>query len=295
MPKEHFDSKHKFLPRSEILDYEEIVLIVNSLIPLGLKKVRLTGGEPLLRKDICELIKMLPEELDIAMTTNGILLEKYAPKLKKSGLKRVTVSLDAIDIETFQAMGDTKETPETVLRGIETARLAGLKVKINTVIRAGYNEHSINKISERFVGSDVIVRFIEFMDVGETNSWNLDEVLTGEQMRKMFESLEMVQPNHNGEVAKRFLHGQQELGFIESVSKPFCGDCNRARLSADGSLFTCLFASVGHDLKAMIRLGATRKDIRDAICTIWESRDDAYSETRSTTNRPKIEMSFIGG
>ena len=202
MPREHFD-EHKFLAKKEILSYEELALIVESLVPLGLTKVRLTGGEPLLRRDVCSFIKMLPKELDIAMTTNGILLEKFAQELADSGLNRVTVSLDALDTETFQAMGDTNETPETVLRGIEAARMAGLTVKVNTVIRAGYNEHSVEKVAERFVGTDVIVRYIEFMDVGETNSWNNEDVITGEMMRNMLDNLVPVAANHRGEVANR--------------------------------------------------------------------------------------------
>ena len=294
MPKEHFDS-HQFLDKLEILTYEELSLIVESLIPLGLTKVRLTGGEPLLRRDVCSFIEMLPKNLDIAMTTNGILLEKYAEDLAKSGLNRVTVSLDALDTETFQAMGDTKEKPETVLRGIEAARMAGLKVKVNTVIRAGYNEHSIEKIADRFVGTDVIVRYIEFMDVGETNSWNNDEVITGEMMRKMLDSIVPIDANHRGEVANRYMRGSQELGFIESVSKPFCGDCNRARISADGSLYTCLFASQGNDLKSILRMGASKEQIAEAVRSIWSKRDDAYSQNRGLNVDAKVEMSFIGG
>ncbi len=220
MPREHFDG-HEFLSREEILTYEELAFVVESLVPLGLQKIRLTGGEPLLRRDVCDFIKMLPKELDLAMTTNGLLLEKFADELAESGLDRVTVSLDALDVETFQAMGDTKETPETVLRGIEAARLAGLKVKVNAVIRAGYNEHSVEKIAERFIGTDVIVRYIEFMDVGETNSWDNGEVITGEMMRSMLENLSTMEPNHIGEVANRYKRGTQEIGFIESVSKPF--------------------------------------------------------------------------
>ena len=294
MPREHFDS-HDFLAKEEILSYEELTTVVESLIPLGLTKVRLTGGEPLLRRDVCSFIEMLPKELDLAMTTNGILLERFAADLAASGLNRVTVSLDALDVETFQAMGDTDETPETVLRGIEAARMAGLTVKVNTVIRAGYNEHSVEKVAERFVGTDVVVRYIEFMDVGETNSWNDDEVITGEMMRAMLENLQPVKQNHVGEVANRYMRGNQEIGFIESVSKPFCGDCNRARISADGSLYTCLFASKGNDLKSLLRMDATKEQIADAVRSIWSIRDDAYSQNRGNQVQEKVEMSFIGG
>ena len=294
MPREHFDS-HDFLAKEEILSYEELTTVVESLIPLGLTKVRLTGGEPLLRRDVCSFIEMLPKELDLAMTTNGILLERFAADLAASGLNRVTVSLDALDVETFQAMGDTDETPETVLRGIEAARMAGLTVKVNTVIRAGYNEHSVEKVAERFVGTDVVVRYIEFMDVGETNSWNNDEVITGEMMRAMLENLQPVKQNHVGEVANRYMRGNQEIGFIESVSKPFCGDCNRARISADGSLYTCLFASKGNDLKSLLRMDATKEQIADAVRSIWSKRDDAYSQNRGNQVQEKVEMSFIGG
>ena len=294
MPREHFDS-HDFLAKEEILSYEELTTVVESLIPLGLTKVRLTGGEPLLRRDVCSFIEMLPKELDLAMTTNGIFLERFAPDLAAAGLNRVTVSLDALDVETFQAMGDTDETPETVLRGIEAARMAGLSVKVNTVIRAGYNEHSVEKVAERFVGTDVVVRYIEFMDVGETNSWNNNEVITGEMMRAMLENLQPVKPNHVGEVANRYMRGNQEIGFIESVSKPFCGDCNRARISADGSLYTCLFTSKGNDLKALLRMGATKEQIAEAVRSIWSIRDDAYSQNRGNQVQEKVEMSFIGG
>ena len=295
MPREHFGSDHVFLAKKEILSYEELTTIVESLIPLGLSKVRLTGGEPLLRKDICKFIKMLPSELDIAMTTNGLLLERFAKDLAEAGLDRVTVSLDAVDVETFQAMGDTNEVPETVLLGIEAARKFGLGVKVNTVIRAGYNEHSVKMVADRFIGSDVIVRYIEFMDVGQTNSWNLDEVITGEMMRKMFDQIKPIDANHVGEVANRYTRGSQELGFIESVSKPFCGDCNRARISADGSLYTCLFASSGNDLKAMLRMNASQNDIADAVRSIWTKRDDAYSQNRGEIDNERVEMSFIGG
>ena len=295
MPREHFGSNYEFLDKKEILTYEELAIVVESLMPLGLSKVRLTGGEPLLRKDICTFIRMLPQELDLAMTTNGILLEKFAQQLADSGLNRVTVSLDAVDVETFQAMGDTNEVPETVLRGIEAARKVGLGVKVNTVIRAGYNEHSVKMVADRFIGSDVIVRYIEFMDVGQTNAWNLDEVITGDMMKQMLDDLKPLKANHIGEVANRFLRGSQEIGFIESVSKPFCGDCNRARISANGSLYTCLFASTGNDLKSLIRMNASKIQIGEAVRAIWTIRDDAYSQNRGVIDDEKVEMSFIGG
>ena len=295
MPREHFSDEYEFLAKSEILSYEEIALIVKSMIPLGLEKVRLTGGEPLLRRDINNLISLIPSELDIALTTNGLLLGKYSTLLAEAGLKRVTVSLDAIDEVTFQKMGDTKESPSKVLDGIDSALAAGLNVKVNAVIRKGVNEHSVKQISDHFADSEVIVRFIEFMDVGETNSWAFDEVLTGDEMRKILQPLTKMQENYPGEVANRYSRGKQELGFIESVSKPFCGSCNRARLSADGKIFTCLFANQGNDLKSILRFGANELQIRDAVTKIWESRDDAYSEQRGKKDYTKVEMSYIGG
>ncbi len=251
--------------------------------------------EPLLRRDIGELISQLPNKLDIALTTNGLLLGDNAEMLMNSGLDRVTVSLDAIDVKTFQEMGDTKENPEKVLNGIQSALDVGLQVKVNTVIRKGINEHSVNQISEHFEGTDVIVRFIEFMDVGETNSWDLEEVFTGDEMRKLLLPLSPISGNYEGEVANRYQKGSQELGFIESVSKPFCHSCNRARLSADGQIYTCLFANKGNDLKSIIRMGATESDIENAMKTIWSNRDDAYSENRGKVSHSKVEMSYIGG
>ena len=295
MPREHFSGDHQFLDKSEILSYEEISFVVKSMLPLGLEKVRLTGGEPLLRRDIGELISQLPNKLDIALTTNGLLLGDNAEMLVNSGLDRVTVSLDAIDVKTFQEMGDTKETPEKVLIGIQSALDVGLQVKVNAVIRKGINEHSVNQISEHFEGTDVIVRFIEFMDVGETNSWDLEEVFTGDEMRKLLLPLSPISGNYEGEVANRYQKGSQELGFIESVSKPFCHSCNRARLSADGQIYTCLFANKGNDLKSIIRMGATESDIENAMKTIWSNRDDAYSENRGKVSHSKVEMSYIGG
>ena len=297
MPREHFDS-HEFLAKKEILSYEELTTVVESLVPLGLTKVRLTGGEPLLRRDVCSFIEMLPKELDLAMTTNGILLERFAKDLAAAGLNRVTVSLDALDVETFQAMGDTNETPETVLRGIEAARMAGLTVKVNTVIRAGYNEHSVERVAERFVGTDVVVRYIEFMDVGTTNGWAMEDVVTAAEIRQQFDHLTPLPANKIGEVAKRYqLPNGGEVGLITSVTEPFCGDCSRARLSADGHLYTCLFASKGLDLLTPMRMGASDAELLSLIEECWESREDRYSEIRSeeTSVHPRIEMSFIGG
>lgn len=295
MPREHYSHEHNFLPKAEILSYEELALVVDSIIPLGLEKVRITGGEPLMRRDIFEFIAMLPKNLDIAMTTNGIMLADNASKLKKAGLDRVTVSIDALDNETFQMMSDSDYYPSQVLEGIEAALSSGLTVKVNCVVRSGINEHAVKQIANHFHDTDVIVRFIEYMDVGETNSWKLDEVVTGEQMRKQFEGLQAISPNHLGEVVNRYNWNGQEIGFIESVSKPFCGDCSRARISADGSLFTCLFASKGHDLKGIIRMGANAREISKAIRSIWKNRDDAYSEKRGIIKQEKIEMSYIGG
>ena len=295
MPKEHYNNEHVFLPKSEVLSYEEFALIIESLVPLGLEKVRITGGEPLMRRDLPNFIAMLPKNLDIAMTTNGIMLARHVKQLKEAGLDRVTVSLDAIDTDTFQKMSDSNYQPEMVLTGIKAALQAGLGVKVNCVVRAGINEHAVREITNYFNGSDVVVRFIEFMDVGETNSWNLDEVISGDEIRSRFEGLEPLKPTHKGEVANRYNWNGQELGFIESVSKPFCGDCSRARISANGSLYTCLFASKGYDLKGIIRMGATESDIAKAVRSIWTDRDDAYSELRGIVKQEKIEMSYIGG
>jgi cyclic pyranopterin phosphate synthase len=283
------------LPKSEILSYEEIAQLTASMIPLGLEKVRLTGGEPLLRRNIERLIEMMPKGVDLAMTTNGILLENMAQKLWDAGLKRVTVSLDAIDEDTFRKMADSDVSPAQVLAGIDAALEVGMKVKVNVVVKRGVNEHSVEEMVDYFANTGVIVRFIEFMDVGETNHWRLDDVVTGDQMREMLGELEEMPPQYVGEVARRFHIAGQEVGFIESVSRPFCGNCNRARISADGSLYTCLFASKGHDLRGLIRLGASDEQIAEAVKSIWEGRDDAYSELRGQTEKPRVEMSFIGG
>ena len=306
MPREHFGSDHSFLPRDELLSYEEITEVVRGMLPLGLQKLRLTGGEPLLRKNIASLISMLRNlsgTIDIALTTNGALLRKHAQSLREAGLNRVTVSLDAIDAELFQIMADSpKWTPDDVLGGILEARRVGLGVKINTVIKKGVNENQILPLFQRFYELKIPLRFIEFMDVGNTNSWNLNDVVSGREIREVIEheygGVSPVARSIRGEVAQRFsLEDGYEFGCIESVTSPFCGDCTRARLSANGSMYTCLFASKGNDLKSLLRMGASPENISTAIMDIWSKRSDRYSEerTKQTKPREKVEMSFIGG
>ena len=309
MPKETYE-EHKFLPRSGILTFEEITQIVDSLSPIGLKKVRLTGGEPLLRRNITELITMLRNghsELDIALTTNGVLLAKMANALADSGLNRVTISLDSLNENQYKELADVENsaTPESVIQAIEIAQAAGLTCKVNTVVQAGVNEDQVVPLIERLGPLGVPIRFIEFMDVGMTNDWNLDKVVTGAKLREMISQklgpLEKVAPGHKSDVARRWKTPQGwEIGFIESISSPFCGDCSRARLSADGHIFTCLFSNKGHDIKSIIRMEATNDEIAQAIQSIWQARDDAYSEQRGkntgqASGNDKIEMSFIGG
>ena len=306
MPREHFDSEYEFLPKEKIISYEEIILIIKSALPLGLKKIRITGGEPLIRKDISKLIKMireLDEQIDIAMTTNGVLLRKNIQLLKKSGLNRVTVSLDSIDNDLFREITDSNFEVKDVLDGIEAAIEAGIKVKINSVIKRNLNEGQLIPLIEKSIDYNVPIRFIEFMDVGSTNSWNLDSVVTGSEMRKIiqqkFGPLVQKKSNYFGEVAKQWtiLDKEYDFGFIESISSPFCGSCTRARISSNGHLFTCLFSEKGNDILSMIRMDAGVSDISRAIQNIWNSRNDKYSEERkdNTDERVPIEMSYIGG
>ena len=306
MPREHFGSDHVFLPRSDLLTYEEIVTVVESLLPAGLEKVRLTGGEPLLRSDVTVLVRLLKAtgpRLDLALTTNGALLSKHAKELADAGLNRVTVSLDALDPTTFAAMADTtKATPSDVLDGIDAAMNAGLGVKVNTVVRRGVNESEILPLAEACAQRGVPLRFVEFMDVGNTNAWEMAEVVSGAEVRTRIEQRFGPLTPHQGqgvhEVARRFTTADgQEFGFINSVTQPFCGDCSRARLSANGSLYTCLFSSSGNDLKAMLRMQATTDDIRAAIKRVWTDRNDRYSMERQEHqgSTQKVEMSFIGG
>ena len=306
MPREHFDSNYKFLPKEKIISYEEIILIIKSALPLGLKKIRITGGEPLIRKDISKLIKMirdLSEEVDIAITTNGVLLKKNIQLLKQSGLNRVTVSLDSLDAKLFKEITDSNYGVTDVLEGIESAIDAGIEVKINSVIKRNLNEGQLIPLIEKSIEYNVPIRFIEFMDVGSTNSWNLDSVITGSEMRKIiqqkFGPLVQKKSNYFGEVAKQWtiVAREYDFGFIESISSPFCGSCTRARISSNGHLFTCLFSEKGHDILSMIRMDAEVYDISRAIQNIWNNRNDRYSEERKDLSKERVpvEMSYIGG
>jgi cyclic pyranopterin phosphate synthase len=306
MPKEAFGRDHAFLPRAEILDFEEIERVVRATVALGGRKVRLTGGEPLVRRNLERLVAMLAaiEGIeDMTLTTNASLLADRAQLLADAGLHRVTVSLDALDDATFQAMNDVGFPVSRVLDGIGAAEEAGLgPVKVNSVIRRGLNEHAVLGLAERFRGTTTTVRFIEYMDVGHTNGWRLDDVVPAAEVVAGIDArwpLEPVAAGYRGEVAQRYRYrdGAGEIGVISSVTQPFCGDCTRARLSADGQLFTCLFATAGHDLRALIRSGASDADLAEALRVIWTGRDDRYSELRTleTVDLPKVEMSFIGG
>ena len=305
MPREHFGNDYQFLAKEKILTYEEITTIVSSLLPLGIEKIRLTGGEPLMRRNVIELVRQiraLDSRIDIAITTNGILLEKYALQLKEAGLSRVTVSLDALENEVFQSLSDTTNSVDEILQGIEFCRQIELPVKVNCVIQKGVNESQIVPIISYFNKISITPRFIEFMDVGTTNSWNYDSVVSGDEMRKIIElefgQLEKIESNYPGEVANLWkMKNGSEVGFIESVTKPFCGDCSRARLSAEGSIYTCLFATEGHNIRSILRMDASQEQIGNAISDIWKGRNDNYSEQRGTVEQSKdrVEMSYIGG
>tara|TARA_B100001113_G_scaffold350370_1_gene347398 strand:+ start:2426 stop:3328 length:903 start_codon:yes stop_codon:yes gene_type:complete len=300
MPREVFGKDFPFLERSGIMSFEEIDRFAGIFIDLGVEKIRLTGGEPLLRKNLQDLISMLSMRgVEIAMTTNGVLLPRYAPALSAAGLDRVTVSLDAIDESTFAAITDSGHTVASVIAGIEAAESVGLgPIKINTVVKKNSNEDEILDLVERFSNRDIAIRFIEYMDVGTTNGWNMEEVVTAEEIRSIIGVDEQITPDKKSDVAKRYkLQGGGEVGVISSVTEPFCGDCTRARLSADGRLFTCLFSNRGADLLTMMRAGLTDREITEAIKKTWRNREDRYSETRSElANTPnRIEMSYIGG
>ena len=308
MPKAVFDD-HRFLPKSELLSFEEIERVVRAAAGLGVTKVRLTGGEPLLRRDLEALVEKVSRVAgigDVSMTTNASLLTpERARALRGAGLRRLNVSLDGLDEETFRRVNDVGVSVRTVLDGIEAAAAAGFEsIKINMVVKKGLNERDILPMARFFHGSGHILRFIEFMDVGNSNAWDLSSVTTSAEIAERVDAelpIRAIDANYTGEVAKRweYLDGGGEIGIISSVSAPFCGDCSRARLSATGSLYTCLFAASGHDLRPALRRARSedRDAVHDALARIWTRRADRYSETRTQVSviRPKVEMSFIGG
>ncbi len=307
MPKEVFGPDFAFLPRTALLTFEEIVRFTRIAAQLGVRKVRLTGGEPLLRRNLEELVAQLAEIdgiEDIALTTNGSLLTRdKAVALRAAGLRRITISLDSLDDAVFMAMNDVHFPVAKVLQAIENAHAAGLRpVKVNMVVRRGWNEDSIIPMAEWFRGSGCILRFIEYMDVGNSNGWKLDDVVPAEEILRRIHQrwpLEAVPPRTPGEVATRFRYadGQGEIGVIASVTRPFCGQCTRLRLSAEGKLYTCLFASHGFDLRAPLRAGASDAELLELLSQLWGERRDRYSElrTQATSQQPKVEMSHIGG
>lgn len=313
MPKEVFDRQHAYLPHKDLLTFEEIDRIARAFVSLGVEKIRLTGGEPLLRKDLEVLVAKLAaighptrsdDRIDLTLTTNGSLLRKKARALRDAGLRRITVSLDALDDARFRAMNDVDFPVATVLDGIDAAAEAGLgPVKVNMVVKRGTNDDQILPMVERFRHSGHILRLIEYMDVGVTNGWRLDHVYRSEDAIALIDAtypLEPLDPNYRGEVAERwrFRDGGGEIGFISSVTNAFCGSCTRARLSPEGMLYTCLFAGRGHDLRPLVRSDGPIAPLGPAIAAIWAVRDDRYSELRSGTTltaSPRIEMSYIGG
>ncbi len=316
MPSEIFDKDYAFLPQSSLLSFEEITRLATIFVAHGVEKIRLTGGEPLLRKNLEVLIGMLAKlqtpggkPLDITLTTNGSLLARKAQSLKDAGLQRVTVSLDALDDAIFRGMNDVDFPVADVLRGIEVAHQVGLApVKVNMVVKRGTNDHQILPLARHFRHSGAVLRFIEFMDVGATNGWRMDEVMPSSQVIERLHAefpLAAIDPNYSGETAERwrYVDGAGEVGVISSVTQAFCGECNRARLSTEGKLFLCLFASQGHDLRALLRGNLADEQIAAAIAPIWQTRSDRYSELRAglppdaspAGSAKRIEMSYIGG
>jgi GTP 3',8-cyclase len=304
MPREVFDAGHEFLPHSAILSFEEIARLARIFVGLGVKKIRLTGGEPLVRKQLHRLVAMLDElPVEVTLTTNGSLLARQARALKQAGLDRVTVSLDSLDEATFRAMNDADFPVAKVIESIEVAAAEGLgPVKINTVVKRGTNDSDIVAMAGRWRGTGHIARFIEYMDVGSSNGWRMDDVVpSAEVVRRISERwpLEPIGANYPGEVAERWRYadGAGEIGVISSVTQAFCATCNRMRLSTEGSLYTCLFAQSGHDLKGLLRAGASDDEVRDEIAAVWQKRTDRYSELRTaeTAKQRKVEMSYIGG
>ena len=305
MPREVFGPDHPFLDRKDLLSFEEIFRLTRLFADFGVRKVRLTGGEPLLRRELPELIAMLRTipELDIALTTNGTLLAERAAALRAAGLDRVTVSLDSLDDEIFREMNDASFPVAGVLEAIDEASRVGLApIKINCVVRRGVNDHTVVALARHFHRTEHVVRFIEFMDVGTTNGWRMEEVVPGAEIVRQISAelpLEPISPAYRGEVSRRWRYadGGGEIGVITSVTAPFCGDCTRARLSAKGELFTCLFAEGGHDLRAAVRSGIDDDALRNLVSGLWSQREDRYSELRSdaTESIDRVEMSYIGG
>lgn len=307
MPEEIFGRDYSFLSNDKILSFDEIERITRIFVSLGVRKLRITGGEPLLRKDLPELIQRLNEidgVEDIGLTTNGSLLKKFAPDLYKAGLSRVTVSLDSLNEERFSYLNGNRSKVKTVLAGIQAAAEAGMKIKMNMVVQKGKNEEDIVQMAEYFKENKHILRFIEYMDVGNFNGWALGEVVSKQEIVKMIHKvmpLERIEANYPGEVATRYRYvgSEEEIGIISSVTDSFCSSCTRARISAEGKLYTCLFASKGNNLKELLRFGYTDEEITNVIRDIWNNRSDRYSDERlSNTNKkamPKIEMSHIGG
>jgi cyclic pyranopterin phosphate synthase len=306
MPKEVFGRGYDFLPKEDVLSFEEITRLARLFATLGAEKIRLTGGEPLLRRDLDQLIASLAEVdgiHDLTLTTNGSRLVEEASRLRQAGLRRLTVSVDALDDTTFRAMNDVDFPVHRVLRGIDAARAAGFApIKINMVVKRGVNEGEILPMARHFQGPEFILRFIEYMDVGNTNGWRTEDVVPATEILGRLSgefALEPLPARYRGEVARRFRHrdGGGEIGLISSVTQPFCGDCTRARLSADGRLFTCLFASAGTDLRTPLRAGASDAELTASITRVWHARADRYSEIRSgaTLAQPKAEMSLLGG
>ena len=307
MPAELYGERYEFLPKSQILTFEEITRLTRVIVGLGATKVRLTGGEPLVRAELEKLVAMLAGVegvQDLTLTTNGYLLAQQAQSLKDAGLHRVTVSLDSLDDEVFRRMNGVGHGPRRVLEGIEKAAEVGLSsIKINAVVQRGVNDHTMVELARRFKGTGHVLRFIEFMDVGNRNGWDTAQVVPAAEIVARIHAempLEPLEPNYPGEVALRYRYadGEGEIGVIASVTEPFCGDCTRVRLSPEGSMYTCLFASLGRDLKGPLRSGATDRELEELIAGQWRIRDDRYSELRASLSGPqpkKIEMYQIGG
>jgi len=304
MPKEVFGRDYAFLERSELLSLEEIARVAGVFAGLGVRTVRITGGEPLVRRNVEHLVELLAAipGLELALTTNGALLPQKAEALARAGLDRVTVSLDSVDDATFRALNDVDFPVARVLEGIDAAAAAGLRVKVNAVVKRGANDGGIVALAEHFRGSGHVLRFIEYMDVGHSNGWRLDDVVPAEEIvRRIGEAwpLEPVEPARADETARRWRYrdGGGEIGVIASVTEPFCGGCSRARLSAEGRLYTCLFGLKGHDLRAPLREGASDEELAETLRGVWSRRTDRYSELRTaeTAALPKVEMSYIGG